>query len=367
MGLEGAVMKMTTKTTTQTTTTKRVVCYINQFFAGMGGEEQAHVPPLVRPGAIGPAAQVQSLFGGEAKVVATVICGDSFYGEHLEAAREECVRMIGEFKPDVLMAGPAFNAGRYGVACGDVCAAVTEGLGIPAVTGMFSENPGVELYSPQVFIVKTADSARGMKDALGAMTSLARKLLGGAPLGAAEEEGYFSRGTRRNFFYETSGARRAVDMLLKKLAGTPFSTEYEMPVFKRITPAKPLENLEKATIALVSSGGIVPRGNPDHIRVSSAESYGIYDISGLDDLTPDEFESIHGGYDRVWANEDPDTVLPLDVMRELEKEGVFGKLYDHVFTTTGTGTAVAHAERFGREIGERLKRDGVDAVILTST
>ena len=225
----------------------------------------------------------------------------------------------------------------------------------------------MELYSPETFIVKTTDSARGMKDALGAMTGLALKLLESAPLGPAEEEGYFSRGIRKNFFHEANGARRAVDMLLKKLAGASFATEYEMPVFKRIPPAKPLEDLKKATIALVSSGGIVPRGNPDHIRVSSAESYGVYDISGLEDLTPEEFESIHGGYDRVWANEDPDTVLPLDVMRELEKEGAFGKLYDFVFTTTGTGTAVAHAERFGREIGERLKKDGVDAVILTST
>ncbi len=138
-------------------------------------------------------------------------------------------------------------------------------------------------------------------------------------------------------------------------------------VFKKITPAAPVKDLKKATIALVSSGGIVPKGNPDHIRVSSAETYGVYDISRLDDLTPDNFESIHGGYDRVWANDDPDAVLPLDVMREMEKEGVFGKLYDLVFTTTGTGTAVAHAERFGREIGEKLKKDGVDAVILTST
>jgi glycine reductase len=54
-------------------------------------------------------------------------------------------------------------------------------------------------------------------------------------------------------------------------------------------------------------------------------------------------------------------------MREMEKEGVYKKLYDYVFTTTGTGTAVANAERFGQEIGEQLEKDGVDAAILTST
>jgi len=232
---------------------------------------------------------------------------------------------------------------------------------------MFPENPGVELYRFKTYIVPTADSARGMKDALVAVSALAMKILKGTELGAAEDEGYISRGIRKNFFHETNGARRAVDMLLKKMNGNPFVTEYEMPVFKHIAPAEPVKDIKKATIALVSSGGIVPKGNPDHIRVSSAESYGIYDISKLDDLTPEIFESIHGGYDRVWANEDPDTVLPLDVMREMEKDGVFGKLYDYVFTTTGTGTAVANAERFGQEIGERLKNAGVDAVILTST
>ena len=57
----------------------------------------------------------------------------------------------------------------------------------------------------------------------------------------------------------------------------------------------------------------------------------------------------------------------LDAAAELEKEGVYGKLHPYFYTTTGTGTAVAFAEKFGREIGEELKKAGVDAAILTST
>ena len=60
-------------------------------------------------------------------------------------------------------------------------------------------------------------------------------------------------------------------------------------------------------------------------------------------------------------------VVPLDVMRELEKEGLYGRLHSFLYTTTGTGTAVAFAEKFGREIGEKLKNAGGDAAILTST
>ena len=46
----------------------------------------------------------------------------------------------------------------------------------------------------------------------------------------------------------------------------------------------------------------------------------------------------HGGYDQTYANEDPDRVLPVDVMRNLEKEGKIGKLYDYYYATVGNGT-----------------------------
>ncbi len=347
--------------------TIRVVHYINQFYAGLGGEEAANHLPESREGVVGPGMQLKTLFGDRAEIVGTVICGDGYYGEHMEEARGECLKLIGAFKPDLLVAGPGFNAGRYGVACGDVCAEAGKALGIPTVTALYPENPGVELYAKKTVIVQAADSARGMKTALEGMARVGLKLAAGEPMGPARLEGTISRGIRKNFFSTTNGAERAVAMLLDKIAGKPFRTEYEMPVFNRIPPAAPIKEMKKATIALVSSGGIVPKGNPDHIRVSSAETYGRYDISKLDDLTPETYESVHGGYDRVWASEDPDVVLPVDVMRELEREGVFAKLYDHIYTTTGTGTAVAHAERFGREIGAQLKEAGVDGVILTST
>ena len=70
---------------------------------------------------------------------------------------------------------------------------------------------------------------------------------------------------------------------------------------------------------------------------------------------------------QAYANEDPDRVVPLDILKEYEKEGVIGKVYEFFFTTTGTGTSVSNAQKFGREIGAMLKEAGVDGVILTST
>ena len=345
---------------------KRVVHYINQFYAGIGGEEKADQTPFFKEELIGPGMGLQKELGEDAKIVGTVVCGDSYYGNNTDQAREKCLKMIEGLKPDLLVAGPAFNAGRYGFACGDIASVVGAKLNIPTLTGMYIENPGVELYSKKTYIVPCADSARGMPKDLKAMAALAQKLLSGEPLGPAREAGYIHRGIRKNFIHEKNGAERAVEMLLKKLKGEEFRTEYEMPKFNKIPPAAPLKDLKHATIALVSSGGIVPNGNPDHIRVSSAESFGKYDISKLGDMKG-AYESIHGGYDRVFANEDPDVVVPLDVMRQLEKEGVYGKLHPFFYTTTGTGTAVAFAEKFGKEIGAELKNAGVDAAILTST
>ena len=59
-------------------------------------------------------------------------------------------------------------------------------------------------------------------------------------------------------------------MLIKKLKSETFSTEYPMPDFDRVTPGEAIADITKAKIALVTSGGIVPSGNPDHIESSSA-------------------------------------------------------------------------------------------------
>lgn len=345
----------------------RIVHYINQFFAGIGGEEKADHKPEVREGVIGPGMAIKAGFKGEADIVATVICGDSYFGENTEEAKEEILNMIKKYEPDLVIAGPAFNAGRYGFACGEVCNMVQKQLNIPAITGMYIENPGVEMFKKSVYIVSTKNSAAGMRDAVGKLVPLALKLVKGEEIGLPEMEGYIERGLRKNYFSDIRGSERAVDMLIKKLKGEEYSTEYPMPNFDRVPPNPAIKDLSKATVALVTSGGIVPKGNPDHIEASSASKYGKYDISQFDNLTDETHETAHGGYDPVYANQDPDRVLPVDVLREFEREGKIGKLHKYFYTTVGNGTAVASAKKFAEEFSKELKADGVDAVILTST
>ena len=345
----------------------RIVHYINQFYAGIGGEEKADVAPEVREGVVGPGMALKAALGSEAEIVATVVCGDSYFASNIEKATADILEMMKKYKPDAVIAGPAFNAGRYGTACGGVCEAVVKKLGIPAVSGMFPENPGVEMYKKSFYIVETPDSAAGMRKAVPAMAKLVLRLLKGEKLGTPAEEGYIERGVRKNKFYDKLAAERAVDMFTAKLKGEPFVTEYPMPVFDRVAPNPAVKDLKNAVIALVTSGGICPKGNPDHIEASSASKFGEYDITGVMDLTSDGYCTAHGGYDATYADQDADRVLPVDVLRDMEKEGVFKKLHNKFYTTVGNGTAVASAKKFGAEIARRLIADGVTAVILTST
>lgn len=345
----------------------RVVHYLNQFFAQIGGEEKANIPPLIKEGAVGPGIPLQQALGEEGEIVATVVCGDSYFAENIETAVENVVKSVSHYKPDVFVAGPAFTAGRYGIACGASCSAVSKKLGIPVVTAMYEENPALDLYRKYVYIIPTANSVRGMKEAIPSMASFVRKLALGHEIGLPEEEGYFPLGIRVNQFVGRNGAERAVDMLLTKLSGQPFQTEYPMPSFEHIPASPAISDLHSATIALVTSGGIVPLGNPDGVEAASASKFAEYNIAGVDDLTPDAYQTCHGGYDPTYANDDPDRVLPLDAMRAMEKDGTIGKLHPLYYVTVGNATSVANSQKFGKEIAEKLKRADVDGVILTST
>ncbi|MCL2866803.1 MAG: glycine/betaine/sarcosine/D-proline family reductase selenoprotein B, partial [Clostridia bacterium] len=292
---------------------KRIVHYINQFFAGIGGEEKAGNPPEKRDGAVGPGMALQAALSGEAVITDTVICGDGYFNENLEEASRAVLGMIRDSAPDMVIAGPAFNAGRYGMACGAVAKLVQEELGIPVVGGMYPENPGIDSYKRYGYFISTGDSAASMRKAVPEMAALLKKLAAGAEV----TEGFIPKGLRVNLFAKERGSKRAVDMLIKKINGEPFDTEYPMPVFDRVLPQPAIRDMTKARIALVSSGGPVPKGNPDRIESSSASKYGKYSLRDIGDLTPENGETAHGGYDPVYANLDLDRVLPVDVIKEM--------------------------------------------------
>ena len=345
----------------------RVVCYLNQFFGQLGGEDKAGVGPQVVTSAVGPARAIQQALGDAGTVVATVICGDNYVAEQTERATAELIDLVAAQRPDLLVAGPAFLAGRYGVACGALCAAVQAKLGVPAITGMHAENPGVDLYRRQTYIVQTGGEATRMLDDARRLVGLGLRLARGEAPGSPADEGYFARGVTRNVVADRNGAERAVAMLLDKLAGRPFASEVPLPDFPPVAAPRLLKTLEGATIALVTDGGWVPRGNPDGIEALNATRYGAYSIEGKSELDAGQYDNVHRGYDTTYVKKDPHRLVPVDVARELEESGAIGKLYETVYSTVGVATTLAHSARMGQEIAEKLRAAGVDAVILTST
>lgn len=160
-----------------------------------------------------------------------VMCGDNLFVEQGEQILTEALTAIRPFHPHVFIAGPAFNSGRYDLACARLSVAVQEQLSVPALTGMHTENPGLDCCRQQVYVVPTAASAAGMQAALTQLARLGTKLAQGQPLGPAAEEGYIPRGVRLNAVVEQPASVRAVDMLLAKLNGAPYETELVLETF----------------------------------------------------------------------------------------------------------------------------------------
>lgn len=347
----------------------KAVYYINQFYAGIGGEAMANVGLSYEDGAKGPAMAAEKCWNGEMQVVRTIICGDNYVNtdEKYEEILEEFARLVVEVKPDVFLAGPAFNAGRYGVACAKLCDFVREHLKIPAVTAMWWENPAVNMYRKENYIFPTTETAAGMKKSLPPMAAFALKLAKKEAISSARKEGYFYTGHRYNEYHEKTGAKRVVEMLLQKLNGKPFETEVPLRGFEHVPAAEKLTDLKNAVIAMITTGGLVPVGNPDKLKQAFADRYGKYDIRDLTELKKGVYESIHGGYDTTDASNDPHRLVPLDQMRQLEQEHVIKKLFPYFYTLCGIGTNVESSKEIGRGIAQDLKNSGVTAAVLTST
>lgn len=339
----------------------RVVHYLNQFFAGLGGEAYANLEPRMLDGPQGPGRALAAL---GLDIDLTLVCGDDYFSQHEDSALTVLLGWIEERRPDALICGPSFGSGRYGYACG-LLAREAGRQGIPVVAAMTPDSPGVLAAEGAAYVVPTGSTVSAMRETLPVMASLAARLAAGQPVGSSEEEGYIPRGLRRNVRSDRPAAIRAVDLLLSKLAGQ--ATTELAPSVDRVPPPRAVDSIQEATIALVTEAGCVPQGNPDRLPTRHANVWLSYPLTGVDSLSSDSYETVHAGFDTTIANADPNRLVPLDAARRLEAQGHFGRLHGVFYTTCGVDTPVATAARFGREIAEELIAAGVQAVILTGT
>jgi glycine reductase complex component B subunit gamma len=338
-----------------------IVHYLNQFFAGLGGEEVAGHEPVRLDGPQGPG---RALAAAGAAPDVTLACGDDRFGEHEADSLRTLLGWLDELRPDVLICGPAFGSGRYGYACG-VLAREAGRRGTPVVTAMTPDSPGVMAAEGAAYIVPTGSNVAGMKSVVPIVAGLASRLAAGARIGEPEQEGYLPRGLRAMVRADRTGAHRAIDQLVAKLAGE-VRTEVG-PTGDRVPPAPAVQDISGARLALVTEAGCVPQGNPDRLPTRHANTWLRYAIDGEESLAPGTFESVHAGFDTTAANADPNRLVPLDAARALEREEAFGVLHGAFYTTSGVDTPVATAVKFGQEIAAELRAAEVAAVILTGT
>ena len=343
----------------------RLVHYLNQFYGRLGGEAAADTALTTVRGPVGPGTRLQQLLSPSAEIVETLICGDNVAAEEPERFRAAVVEALRSLEFDVVAAGPAFNAGRYGLACGIVCEVAAE-MEVPAVTAMYPENPGIALHRRRALILRTGATAIDMERTLGRLASMAIRLANKEAIGSPIDEDSVPHGFRRVELLRQSAAERALDVLAARLRGGPFQTEIPLPEVARVDPAPPITSLSTATVAVVTTSALVPYGNPDRLRQSYSTEWRKYSLEHLTHLEPGRWESIHGGFDTSAANMNPHVVLPLDALRALEGN-TYGQLYPAYYVTAGVGTAVSAAQRMGAEIAAELVAADIGGVVLTAT
>jgi len=340
----------------------KIVHYVNQFFAGVGGEDAAGTGPELREGAVGPGRRLAALLGDDHEIVATAVCGDDYASGQSEFAAT-LVEQARDAGAELLVAGPAFTSGRYGLACARLVAVATE-AGLPALAAMHPDNPGLA-EAAGAPVIESGATAREMRRSLERLAAATVQLAAGEELTA--QDGRIGPVARTNRMAEHSAAQRAVALVLQRLGGDRDATEIPLPDFDQVTPAAPLADPGQALVALLTEGGFVPAGNPDRLESARATKWVRHSLEGRDTVQEGDFESVHGGFSTQWANAEPNRILPLDVARELEREGAIGGLHTEYFATTGNGTTVADARRFGVEWAAELHQADIQAAILTAT
>ena len=118
--------------------------------------------------------------------------------------------------------------------------------------------------------------------------------------------------------------------------------------------------LSRRRVAIVSSAGLVVRGE-DPFRGRDPDYRAIPTSTKPEELL---VSHISINFDRTGFQEDWNVIFPLDRLNELAGAGVVGSVAPTHYSFMGA-TDPVEMEPHARELAGRLKRDHVDAVILS--
>ena len=92
---------------------------------------------------------------------------------------------------------------------------------------------------------------------------------------------------------------------------------------------------------MVTTGGLVRKGNPDKQVAANATRYHRHSVKDLEALTPEGWEAYHAGYFNHIVNRNPNYILPLSFLRDLEGKGRIGRVHEWMYALPGVTTPVA--------------------------
>lgn len=167
--------------------------------------------------------------------------------------------------------------------------------------------------------------------------------------------------------YHRTASERSIDMLLRKYYHQEYHTEIEMPDIPDISVGVPQKPLSDSTILFLTDGGLVPKGNPDHVAPFCGNDFYVYDIGPSKALEASEFQISHQGYDHTAILEDPNRLVPVDAANRLVENGVIRQIYHKFISVAGVMTPTSQSILLGKRIARYIAKCPVDAVIITST
>lgn len=120
--------------------------------------------------------------------------------------------------------------------------------------------------------------------------------------------------------------------------------------------------LKERRVAIVTTSGIHRASDAPYADGAAANDYRVIPGNvGADELVMSHLSS---NFDRTGFQQDTNVVFPIDRMRELAAERVIGSLADFHYAVMGAAR-VPGLVPTARRIAGLLKRDSVDAVLLT--
>jgi glycine reductase len=155
-------------------------------------------------------------------------------------------------------------------------------------------------------------------------------------------------------------------MLKAKLRGDEYASELSQ-LQSRFVAAPPVMDLRQTRLALISTAGLVPRGNPDRMPALRSSRHFVYRLDPDALLGSDAWESVHAGYNTEEVNRNPNYGLPWKAASDALAGQRVQSLFPGFFSLTGVWTQEPESKTIAANILDDLNAEGLNAAVLVAT